>query len=69
MQWNDIDYMIEQNDFTINPVEYAGLSDFVDELHDAGMHYVPIVDPGISANEPAGKYQRFSTFLHHVHFI
>ena len=56
VQWNDIDYMIKQNDFTFDPVNYKGLPDFVNELHSLGMHYIPIIDPAISGTEPAGTY-------------
>ncbi|XP_015783663.1 lysosomal alpha-glucosidase [Tetranychus urticae] len=55
-QWNDIDYMDRFNDFTYDKVNYAGLGDFVKELHSKNMHYVIILDPGVSAAEPAGTY-------------
>lgn len=56
VQWNDIDYMNDSKDFTVDLVHYEGLSDFVSEVHQAGMHYVPIIDPGISAAEPPHTY-------------
>ena len=56
VQWNDIDYMDKYNDFTYDKVKFKGLPEFVDEVHEAGMHYIPIIDPGISASEPAGTY-------------
>ncbi|XP_045600359.2 lysosomal alpha-glucosidase [Procambarus clarkii] len=56
VQWNDIDYMEGSKDFTVDPIHYSGLSDFVGEVHQAGMHYVPIIDPGISAAEPYHTY-------------
>ncbi|KAL0279779.1 UNVERIFIED_CONTAM: hypothetical protein PYX00_001264 [Menopon gallinae] len=55
-QWNDIDYMANNNDFTIDEKKYSDLSGFVKEVHDAGMHYIPILDPGIGGCEPNGTY-------------
>ncbi|XP_015783274.1 lysosomal alpha-glucosidase [Tetranychus urticae] len=55
-QWNDIDYMDRYNDFTYDKNNFAGLGDFVKELHSKNMHYVIILDPGVSAAEPAGTY-------------
>ena len=48
VQWNDLDYMDMSNDFTYDHDKFAGLPEFVQEVHQAGMHYVPIIDPGIS---------------------
>ena len=47
-QWSDIDWMENYRDFTVDPVNFADLGDFVDELHGKHMRYVPIVDAGIS---------------------
>jgi len=47
VQWNDIDYMDNYKDFTINHNKFHGLSSFVDNLHEGGMHYVPIIDPSV----------------------
>ncbi|XP_015792613.1 lysosomal alpha-glucosidase-like [Tetranychus urticae] len=55
-QWNDIDYMDRYNDFTVDPVNFAGLSDFVNELHSMRLHYVLIMDAGVSGSEPPGSY-------------
>lgn len=38
-------------DFTYDHVTYAGLPEFVSTLHSVGMHWVPIIDPGISNTE------------------
>ena len=51
VQWNDIDYMDARKDFTFNPKKFAELPKFVDELHEKGLHYIPIIDPGISSTE------------------
>ena len=59
VQWGDIDYMDRRLDFTINPTEFAGLSEFVSELHRADMKFVPILDPAISSGEPRGSYPAF----------
>ncbi|XP_047993102.1 lysosomal alpha-glucosidase-like isoform X1 [Leguminivora glycinivorella] len=59
VQWNDLDYMNNSNDFTYDKVKYAGLPEFVDELHKDGMHYVVLIDPGVSAGEPPGEYPPF----------
>ncbi|XP_076060540.1 lysosomal alpha-glucosidase-like [Oratosquilla oratoria] len=56
VQWNDLDYMDDAKDFTFDHHKFAGLPEFVEELHKNGMHYVPIIDPGISAAETAGSY-------------
>ncbi|KAL0872207.1 hypothetical protein ABMA27_004610 [Loxostege sticticalis] len=56
VQWNDIDYMKNANDFTYDTGAYAGLPQFVNELHKEGMHYVMILDPGISGSEKPGTY-------------
>lgn len=51
VQWNDIDYMTEFNDFTYDKVNFAGLPEFVDSLHARGMKWVPILDPAVSNSE------------------
>lgn len=48
--------MHNNNDFTIDQEKYRTLPEFVKEVHEAGMHYVLILDPGVSASEPKGKY-------------
>eukprot|EP00794_Sanderia_malayensis_P012061 gene12061-13304_t len=47
-QWNDIEYMQDHLDFTIGNEKWSGLPEYVNQLHANGMHYVMIVDPGIS---------------------
>ena len=46
-------------DFTVNPNEFAGLQEFVETIHEAGMRFVPILDPAISSGEPSGSYPAF----------
>lgn len=48
--------MINNNDFTYDHENFKTLPAFVKELHAKGMHYIPIVDPGISASEVPGSY-------------
>ncbi|XP_026830586.1 lysosomal alpha-glucosidase-like [Ooceraea biroi] len=55
-QWNDLDYMDKNNDFTYNKEKFRDLPKFVDEIHAAGMHYIPLIDAGISASEDSGSY-------------
>ncbi|KAG8182551.1 hypothetical protein JTE90_002085 [Oedothorax gibbosus] len=59
VQWNDIDYMDQYKDFTYDKVNFAGLPEFVDDLHNRGMHYVIMTDPGISGSEKPGTYQPY----------
>ncbi|XP_033108978.1 maltase-glucoamylase, intestinal-like [Anneissia japonica] len=43
VQYGDIDYMIEQRDFTYDPVTYDGLPKYVTDLQQMGMHYIIIL--------------------------
>lgn len=47
-QWTDIDYLNNYRDFTYDNVSFNGLPEFIDELHSKDMHYIPILDLGIS---------------------
>jgi len=51
VQWNDIDYMDGYKDFTYDKVNFRGLPEFVNDLHAKGMHYVLMIDPGLSNSE------------------
>ena len=52
VQWNDIDYMDNHKDFTYDKNgKFQDLPAFVQGLHEQGLHYVPIIDPGISSTE------------------
>ncbi|CAK9806680.1 Lysosomal alpha-glucosidase [Anthophora plagiata] len=55
-QWNDLDYMDKNNDFTYNPNKFKDLPRFVKEIHSRGMHYIPLIDAGISGSENKGSY-------------
>ncbi|GLH03610.1 uncharacterized protein GBIM_09481 [Gryllus bimaculatus] len=63
VQWNDLDYMDSSNDFTYDKKRFRGLPEFVDHLHKIGMHYVPIIDAGVSAGERPGSYPPFDEGL------
>ena len=54
VQYGDIDYMERQLDFTVDPIRYKGLVDYVKTIqNDYEMNFVVILDPPISANESA----------------
>ncbi|EFN85996.1 Lysosomal alpha-glucosidase, partial [Harpegnathos saltator] len=55
-QWNDLDYMDKNNDFTYDKNTFKDLPKFVEELHSIGMHYIPLIDAGISAFDNNGSY-------------
>lgn len=48
VQWSDIDYLNKYRNFEVDPVNFAGLGDFVKELHGKNMKYVPILDAGLA---------------------
>ncbi|KAL3654403.1 NAD(P)H-dependent D-xylose reductase (XR) [Castilleja foliolosa] len=58
--WNDDDHMDGHKDFTLNPANYprAKLLSFLEKIHDRGMKYIVIIDPGIGVNTSYGVYQR-----------
>ncbi|XP_048950838.1 putative maltase-glucoamylase-like protein FLJ16351 isoform X2 [Canis lupus dingo] len=61
VQYSDIDYMDGNKDFTIDKVAFSNLSNFVNELHNQGMKYVIIMNPGISNNSGYQPYVNGST--------
>ena len=56
VQWNAKEFMVDFNDFTLDEKRFGGLPKFVDHLHDIGMHYIQIKEPGISGGEKPGTY-------------
>lgn len=55
--WADIDFMEDNNDFTYDRENFAHLPEFVDKLHKSNMHFVTILDPGISQEDNHYPYQ------------
>jgi alpha-D-xyloside xylohydrolase len=60
IQWMDIDYMQDYRDWTWSSGNFdqAQVAKFVDGLHAQGMHFVPIVDPGIMVYPDYPAYQQ-----------
>ena len=56
VQWTDIDVMSSYLDFTYNDNHFRGLPELIRALHGNGIHYVNIIDPGISSTQPTGSY-------------
>ena len=59
VQWHDIDFMKDYNDFTYDEETFAGLPEFVQELHDNDMKYIPMFDPGLGGNHSEEEYPVF----------
>ncbi|XP_067088732.1 lysosomal alpha-glucosidase isoform X2 [Osmerus mordax] len=59
VQWNDLDYADKRRVFTFDPRRFGDLPEMVEELHQKGMKYILILDPGISSSSPAGTYPPF----------
>ncbi|ELT99258.1 hypothetical protein CAPTEDRAFT_104316, partial [Capitella teleta] len=56
VHYGDINYMMEYRGFTIDPVNYAGLAEYVEHLKEEGTRFFIIVHPVIwNAGEP-GEY-------------
>jgi len=53
--WADIDYMQDYVDFTIDPIRFKGLPEFVNDLHKKKMRWVPIIDAGLNYSK-SNKY-------------
>ncbi len=69
VQWTDIDTMSSHLDFTYNKKSFNGLPDLVRGLQSDGMHYVNIIDPGISSTQPAGSYPPYDDGIKRGIFI
>jgi len=61
--------MKNDNDFTYDDKQFAGLPQFVDHLHQVGMKYISMFDPGISSGEKKGSYPPFDEGLEMDIFI
>ncbi|XP_066560306.1 lysosomal alpha-glucosidase isoform X2 [Amia ocellicauda] len=69
VQWNDLDYADLGRDFTFDPQRFGDLPAMVRELHQGGLKYVLILDPGISSAGPPGSYRPFDSGLQRGVFI
>lgn len=56
--WSDIDYMDKYKDFTVDPINFGKMNDFVDQLHAVNLHYVPILDGGIAVRDNYNVYKQ-----------
>lgn len=56
VQWTDIDIMASSLDFTYDTNYFHGLPKLIQDLQSNGIHYVNIMDPGISSTQPNGSY-------------
>nr|XP_006826059.1 PREDICTED: maltase-glucoamylase, intestinal-like [Saccoglossus kowalevskii] len=60
VQYADVDHMSNYRDFTVDPVNWAGLGEFFEELHEYGQHGIIILDHAIHSKEGNG-YLPFDT--------
>lgn len=51
--------MNNSNDFTYDKEKFGDLPEFIKDLHARGMHYLPLIDAGVSASEVPGTYPPF----------
>ncbi|XP_076463033.1 putative maltase-glucoamylase 2 [Babylonia areolata] len=51
VQYADIDHMDERKIFTIDPVNFGGLSEYFDTLREGGMRTIIILDPCLISNQ------------------
>ncbi|XP_063967413.1 sucrase-isomaltase, intestinal-like [Lytechinus pictus] len=59
VQYGDIDYMLDKKDFTYDKDgAYAGLPEFVQQVHDHGQHYIIILDHIIKKEVGYHAYDR-----------
>jgi alpha-glucosidase (family GH31 glycosyl hydrolase) len=51
VMYGDIDYFRNQLDFTWDPIDFDGLPEYVNWLHENGMKFITILDPAIDTEE------------------
>jgi alpha-glucosidase (family GH31 glycosyl hydrolase) len=51
--------MERELDFTLSQERYSQLPNYIQELHDKGMKFITIIDPGISNGEITGTYPAY----------
>ena len=61
--------MRKKLDFTYDRTNYKTLPQLVDNLHKNGQHYVMIIDPGISNQQPVGTYPPYDDGISSEVFI
>lgn len=64
--WNDLDYMANRVDFTLNKSSYSKqqLKDLTTLTNPQGVHWVPIVDPGVEVSSKCAKLgKKYGIFL------
>ncbi|XP_016007196.1 maltase-glucoamylase, intestinal [Rousettus aegyptiacus] len=59
VQYGDIDQMEHHLDFTYDKASFAGLPEYIKELKNDGIHYVIILDPFVTKDEPLGTYKPY----------
>ena len=59
VQWTDIDTMASFLDFTYDTQRFHDLPSLVRSLQGDGIHYVNIIDPGISSTQSPGTYSPY----------
>ncbi|XP_004390186.1 sucrase-isomaltase, intestinal-like [Trichechus manatus latirostris] len=59
VQHGDSDYMDRQLDFTYDKTNFAGLPEYIKALKNDGMHYVIILHPFLTKDEPEGTYKPY----------
>lgn len=51
-QYADIDHFDRNLDFTYDPVNFAGLPQYVDQLKNEGIKFIIIIDPALNTEVP-----------------
>lgn len=69
VQWTDIDIMGSFLDYTYDDEHFHDLPKLVRSLQAEGLHYVNIIDPGISSIQPNGSYLPFDDGVKSCIFI
>jgi alpha-glucosidase len=67
--WADIDYMDDYKIFTISQNHYPNLTDYVNELHNRNMTFVPIIDPAVAVRPASENYKALTLGLEMGIFI
>jgi len=68
VQYIDIDYMQDYEDYTYNHKTFKGLPEFIDLLHNHSMKVVPILDAGVAV-KPNQSYYSYDSGIQKDVFI